>query len=142
MNVATILGNMFSHSDTPAPVTLYSLMSDFNISSDQLDIEIEKIDIAYLAGLFDDVELYLYVLGLTISEQVNVKKMAHLNGNQVAMAECLSLWRQHNPSLATLRTLVDILLKLRKEDVAVEICGFFYPKIKSSLSGIYFQFFT
>ena len=105
-------------------------MSYYNIGSDQLDLEIEESDVTYLAAHFDDVKLYLKVLGLTNSEQVGVKTTAHLSGNQVAMAECLSLWRQHNPSIATLRTLVDILLKLRKEDIAVKVCGCFHPKPK------------
>ena len=105
-------------------------MSYYNISSDQLDLEIEESDVTYLAAHFDDIELYLNSLGLTNSEQVDVRRMAYLSGNQVAMAKGLLLWRQHNPSVATLRTLVDILLKLRKEDVAVKICGYFHPKPK------------
>ena len=105
-------------------------MSDFNISDDQLDLEIEEIDVTYLAAHFDDVLLYLRVLQLTNIEQTDVRNMAQHHGNQVAMTECLSLWRQHNPSTATLRTLLDILLKLRKEAVALKICGHFYPKPK------------
>ena len=108
-------------------------MSNFNVSSDQLDLEIKESDVAYLAAHFDDVKLYVKVLGLTDSEQVDVRATAHLSGNQVAMAECLSLWRQHNPSIATLRTLVNILLELRKENVAVKICGYFHPKLKKTI---------
>ena len=121
---------MLLHSDTPVPVTLDSIMSDYNIIDKQLDLQIEESDVTYLAAHFDDVKLYLKVLGLTNSEQVNVRTTAHLNGNQIAMTECLSVWRQHNPSTATLRTLLDILLKLRKEDIALKICGYFYPKPK------------
>ena len=111
-------------------MTLDSLRRDYNISSDQLDLEIEENDVTYLAAHFDDVELYLNILGLTTSEQVDVRKMANLSGNQVAMAKCLLLWRRHNPSVATLRTLLDILLKLKKEDIAGKICGYFHPKPK------------
>ena len=109
-------------------------MSDFNISSDQLDLELEENDVTYFAAHFDDVKLYLNILGLTNSEQVDVRTTAHLNGNQVAVAECLLLWRRHNPSIATLRTLLDILLKLRKEDVAVKICGCFHPNQRNNPS--------
>ena len=123
-----------SQSDFYASVTLDSLMSDYNISSDQLDLEIEESDVTYLAAYFDDVMLYLRVLGLTNIEQADVRNMAKHHGNQVAMAECLSLWRQHNPSTATLRTLLDILLKLRKEDIALKTCGHFYPKLKNNPS--------
>ena len=105
-------------------------MSYYNISSDQLDLEIEERDVEYLAAHFDDVELYLNILGINNSEQDNVKRMARLHGNQVAMTECLSLWRQRNPSNATLKTLLDILFELRKGEVAVNICGYFYPKSK------------
>ena len=129
----TIIGNkpMFSHSDTPDRATPDSgFMSNYNISSDQLNLEIEESDVTYLAAHFDNVEPYLNILGLTNSEQVHVRRTANLSGNQVAMAECLSLWRHHNPSIATLRTLLDILLKLRKEDVAVKICSYFHPKPK------------
>ena len=105
-------------------------MSDYNISSDQLDLEVEESDVTYLAAHFDDVELYLNILGINNSEQDNVKRMAHLYGNQVAMTECLLLWRQHNLSNATLKTLLGVLLELRKGEVAVNICGYFYPKSK------------
>ena len=76
-------------------------MKHHNMSSDQLDCEIEEGDITYLAQHFDNVELYLRVFGLTATEQVNVKK---IQDNHIAMTECLSLWRRHNPSTATLRT--------------------------------------
>ena len=107
-------------------------MSEYNISSDQLDAEIEESDVTFLAAYFDNVELYLKVVGLTEGEQADVKRMAHTQGNQAAMTECLSLWRQHNPSTVILRTLLDILLKLRKQEVASNVCGYYYPKPKSS----------
>ena len=108
-------------------------MSDYNISSDQLDLEIEENDVTYLAAQFGDVELYLKVLGLTNSEPVDVRRMANLHGNQIAMAECLSLWRQHNPSNATLKTLLGILLELKKEEVARNICGYFSSNSKKQI---------
>ena len=118
----------FTPSDTH--VTLDTLINEYNISSDQLNSEVEESDVTFLAAYFDNVELYVKVLGLTKGEQVDVKRMAHSQGNQVAMTECLSLWRQHNPSTAILRTLLDILLKLRKEEVASNISGYYYPKPK------------
>ena len=115
-------------------------MSDYNRSSDLLDSEIEEDEVTYLAAHFDDVMLYLKVLKLSSSEQADVKKIAHLHGNQVAMAECLSLWRKHNPSIATLGKLLNILLTLRKEEVAMKICGSFRLGSQPSLSGLSISF--
>ena len=100
------------------------------MTADQLDCEIEEQDITYLAEHFDNVELYLRVFGLTTAEQVNVRRMVHVHDNQIAMAECLSLWRRHNPSRATLRTLLEILQSLRKEEIASKVCDYYHPKHK------------
>ena len=104
---------------------------DHHRRSDQMDCEIEEKDIPYLAQHFDNVELYLRVFELTTAEQANVRRMVHVHGNQIAMAECLSLWRRHNPSTATLRALLDILLRLRKEEIASKICDYYHPKQKT-----------
>ena len=98
-----------------------------------MDCEIEQKDITYLAQHFDNVELYLRVFGLTTAEQANVRRMVHVHGNQIAMAECLSLWRRHNPSTATLRALLDILLRLRKEEIASKVHNYYHPKHKPSV---------
>ena len=120
-------------------MTLNSLIRDYNISSNQLNLEIEEQHVVYLAAQFDNMNLYPRVLGLTISEQVDVEAKAHRDGNQIAMAECLSLWRRHNPAGATLRTLLNTLLELRKEEVAVRICGFYFKGSSSGLSGQVFS---
>ena len=104
-------------------------MKDYNISSDQLDCEIEEGDMIILAGYFDNVEYYLDVLGLAPPEQTDVRKKV-TEGTQIAMKYCLSLWRQHNPPTATLRTLLEILLSLKKEKIASKVCNYYYPKYK------------
>ena len=109
-------------------MALKELMKRHNVSSDQLDCEIKEEDVTYLAGHFDNVELYLRVFGLTPAERTDVGRRAY--NNQIAMAECLSLWRRHNPSAATLRRLLEILLSLRKEEIALNICNYYYPKHK------------
>ena len=98
------------------------LTKTYNIGSHLLDFEIKDEDVTYLAEHFDNVELYLKVMGLTASEQADVRRMAHVHGNQVAIAECLSLWRQHDPPTATLRKLLEVLVNLKKEEVATKIC--------------------
>ena len=104
--------------------------NNYSISSDQLDCEIEEKDVIYLAEHFDNVELYLKVFRLTNAEQADVNRSAGLNGTQTAMAKCLSLWRRHNPSTATLRELLEILLRLRKEVIALRVCDYYHPKHK------------
>ena len=71
------------------------------MSRDQLGCEIEERDIIILAGYFDNVEFYLNILGLSPAEQTDVRKKVS-EGTQIAMNYCLLLWRQHNPSTATL----------------------------------------
>ena len=105
-------------------------MASYEMTDDQLNCEIEEGDIAYLAEHFDGVELYQRVFGLSNAEQTNVKSIAAVHGTQTAMAECLSLWRRHNPSTATLRALLDILLRLRKEEIASKVCDYYHQNHK------------
>ena len=106
------------------------LTTDYNRSSNQLDFEIEERDIIFLAGYFDNVEYYLESLELTPTEKTDVRDSKHRDGTQIAMKQCLSFWRKHNPSKATLKALLEILLKLRKEELASKVCGYYYPKPK------------
>ena len=94
-----------------------------SINNDLLDCEIKKRDIMFLAGYFDNVDFYPSVLGLSESEQVDVRKILN---NQLAMAKCLSLWRRHNPSKATPRALLEILQRLRKEEIASKVCDYYH----------------
>ena len=103
-------------------------MKQYDVSSDQLDCEIKEEDVTYLAKHFDNVELYLRVFELTAAEQANVRRMAH--DNHIAMTECLSLWRKHNPSSATLKALLEILLNLGKEEIASNVCSYYHLKRK------------
>ena len=100
------------------------------MTSDQLDCEIEERDMTILAGYFDNVEFYLNILGLTSAEQTDARSRVSMHGTQIAMNYCLLLWKQHNPSTATLGTLLYILLSLRKEDIASKVCNYYYPKHK------------
>ncbi len=75
-----------------------------------------------MALCFDDVELYLTAMGLAPAEQADVNMLYHREGTQTAIMKCLKIWKQHNPSLATYRTLLDIVLRLGKENTADKIC--------------------
>ena len=101
------------------------------VTDDQLDREIEDMDIALISTHFDDVELYLNPLKLTYNEQAGVTRIAQVGGNQVAVINCLSIWRGHEPSEATFRALIRILLDL-EEVIATKICQFLKEKVRTS----------
>ncbi len=71
---------------------------------------------------FDDVEMYSTAMGLARAEQADVNMLYHREGNQAAMMKCLKVWKQHDPSRATYRALLDIALSLGKGDTAGKIC--------------------
>ena len=97
-------------------------MVKHGVTDQQLDREIEQDDLAPVAMHFDDVELYLNPLKLTDNEQADVKRF--VKDNQVAVINCLSIWRGHKPSEATFRALIRILLDLRKEEIAAKMCPY------------------
>ena len=117
---------------TQGTVTVEKLAEMYCMSSDQLNCEIEEVDMTILAGYFDDVEYYLNVLGLTPAEQTDIRTKAIAKGTQVAMNCCLLLWRRHNPFSTTLRTLLKMLLSLRKEEIAKKVCDYYCPKYRRS----------
>ncbi len=104
-------------------------MVKHGVTDEQLDREIEQDDLAPVAMHFDDVELYLNPLKLNGNEQIDVKRDAFVKGNQVAVINCLSIWRGHEPSEATFRALIRILLDLRKEEIATKIFQYLKEKV-------------
>ena len=96
-----------------------------NVRSEFLDAEIEEEHLLHLATFFDSVEIYMDMLGLTPAERSEVRYIYFREGTQVGMWHCLHLWRRHNPCAATLRTLLLILLRLRKEDIAMHLCVYY-----------------
>ena len=100
-------------------VTLQELVEQYNLTDEQLNSEIEVPDTPELALCFDDVELYSSAMGLAIAEQADVNQS---RGTQAAVMKCLQIWKQHNPSQATYRALLDIALRLGKGDTAHQIC--------------------
>ena len=79
-------------------------------------------DIPYVAKYFDGVIIYSSAMGLTPSELADVKDLSYRKGIQVAMTECLILWKRHDPVTATHKALLELLLKLSKEEIADQIC--------------------
>ena len=110
-------------------MTLEQLTRMRSMCCDQLDCEIEETDTIYLAQYFDSVEYYLGPLKLTPAEQTDVKNIDFRKGTRIAINHCLCLWRRHDPSTATVRTLLEILLSLGKEEIASEVCDHYYSKL-------------
>ena len=105
------------------------------ISDNQLDTEIteQTCDLLAATRCFGNVETYLDMLGLPASQQADIKNLALRCDNETAMAKALKLWRQPNPPAATFRSLLKIVLDLKKGDVANDICKYIteeVPKIK------------
>ena len=75
-------------------------------------------------------------MNLTPGQQTDVKDLAYRQSTMVAIAEALKLWRQPNPFAATFKTLLEIILSLRRGDVAVRICKYVtenIPAIKETV---------
>ncbi len=103
-------------------VTLQDLVSRYSLTDQQLDSEIVDSDIPYMTEYFDGVKIYSRAMGLTPAEQADVNKLYCYEGTQVAMTECLILWKRHDPSGATYKALLELLLRLRKDKIADDIC--------------------
>ncbi|XP_064390662.1 uncharacterized protein LOC135338456 isoform X1 [Halichondria panicea] len=103
-------------------VTLQDLVSRYSLTDEQLNSEIGNSDIPYLAEYFDGVKIYSSAMGLTPAEQADVNRLYCNEGTQVAMTECLILWKRHDPFAATHKALLELLLGLRKDKIADDIC--------------------
>ncbi len=112
-------------------------MVEQGVTDEQLDQEIEQDDLAPVAMHFDAVELYLNPLKLTDNELADVMREIYLSkSNQVAMITCLSFWRNHEPTEATFRALIIILLDLGKEEIATKICQYLKEKVPGSTRSV------
>ena len=103
-------------------------MNDYCMDIKQLAQEIKEDDTVYLATNFDNWKYYTLELGLTESEQVDVERIADKHGNAKGVRHCLLLWRKHNPAKATIQELLNILLKLRKPNLAMKVCDYYFPQ--------------
>ncbi len=97
-------------------------MSRYSLADEQLDSEIGDSDIPYMTKYFDGVKIYSRVMGLTPAEQADVNRLYCYEGTQVAMTECLILWKRHDPYAATYKALLELLLRLRKDKIVDDIC--------------------
>ncbi len=98
------------------------------MTNSQLDTEIEETDMIILAAHFDHIGTYSTLFGPKNSQQQDVIDEKIRYDTQVAMSLAMKLWRRRNPAAATYRALVEIVLSLRKVDVATEVCEFLAHK--------------
>ena len=94
------------------------------VSDQQLDTEIDEKDFYMLGENIDSVTGLLERLNLTLAKQADVRRTVDREGTQAGVAHALRLWHGVNPSRATYRALVEILLILRKGDSARLVCNF------------------
>ena len=109
-------------------VTIEELKTHSKVTDSQLDGQIQERKLLKLSAHFDNVESYLVRLGLTPSQQTDIKDLALRRGTQIAMSEALRLWREPNPYAATYRALVEVLLDLGKGKIAMEVCNYLTSK--------------
>ncbi len=102
------------------------------MTNSQLDTEIEETDMIVLADHFDNIETYSTLFELTDSKKQDVIDEKMRYNTQSAMSLAMKLWKKCNPTAATYRALVEIVLSLRKVDVATKICEFLAHKCECS----------
>ena len=105
------------------------LKRETGIDNSQLEAVIREEDINKIAGLLYEVEIYLDKLGLHSTQQTDIKDIAYKHGTIQAMTKALKLWRQPDPSVATFGALLEILLDLKREDVAVRVCQYITEEV-------------
>ena len=120
---------MYTFTNIIGPLVINDLQREVDISDCQLDTKIREEHLLDVAGCFDCLETYLDKLGLTPGQQTDVKDLAFRCNTKTAMAEALKLWRQPNPYTSTFKALVEILLDLRRGDVADRVCQYIKQEV-------------
>ena len=113
-------------------MTIKELMTCTEVTDSQLNSEIEERDMILLAPYFRDVETLSEQLGLTPADQQNAKNASIQFNVQTGVKKALSLWGRADPSAATYRKLVEIVLRMGGNGVpiATEVCN-----IAASIEG-------
>ena len=89
-------------------------MDKYQLTTAQVDHEIQQKDIPYLAAYCDNVEIYDDEMELRRSKQ----------DNHLAMIKYLKIWKSKKLSQATFRALLEMLIKLEKEAITDEVCQY------------------
>ena len=108
----------------PHPIHTTGPAERIDIKHRLLSNKIDRKDFADLAAYFDNVEIYSLALGLTLPERGDMRRLQVLYGTQKAMMQCLSLWQSRqrsNSAAATYRTLIKVLQKIRRHEIASKV---------------------
>ena len=93
-----------------------------------LETEIAESDLPLLAEYFDNVRSCADVMKLNRAEICDVIREMSSKGTHDAMRLCLQLWRRRNPSTATFKALLQIVMTLKRRDIADDIVDYFLSK--------------
>ncbi len=113
--------SILSIGSSALPVNLQWLMDTYQLTTSQVDCNIQQKDIPYLAAYFDNAELYVDAMELTTGEQNDVRKCA---STHEAIIVCLKIWKEKKFSKVTFRFLLDMLVKLKKQKTASQVCHY------------------
>ncbi len=104
-------------------LSIYDIKLQTGISDAQLDRRIEGDKLWELSGLLGSYRHYVgrAGFGLNAAAIADLRDCAKEDGNQYAMSEALRKW-SNVTSAFTYRSLVEILIKLRKGTVAEDVC--------------------
>ena len=104
-------------------MTIEELKVRTNVTDSQLDTEIEEADMILLAVHFDNVETLSVQLRLTAADRQFVRST---KDTRTAVDKALRLWRKANPGAATYRALLEIVLGMGVNGMAIaeEVCKF------------------
>ncbi len=98
-------------------------MDKCQLTTTQVNGVIQQKDVSYLALNYDNVELYVDAMELTPGEQSDVR-LKKIESNHLAMIECLKIWKSKKPSQATFRALLEMLVKMKKWEIAAQVCQY------------------
>ncbi len=106
------------------------LKEQTNVKDEQLDTVITDVELQDLAAYFEDTDSYVGWFDLLTAEISDVKSTTNKSGTQAGMTLLLQSWKNRNPSKATLRALLLILLSMNpvKGALALDICNHLLQK--------------
>ncbi len=111
-------------------LSISQLQEQTGVTDAQLGRELVTHNLQVLTNCFGHYKAYLHKFRLTPGNQATIAEAMRVEGNEGAMREALSLWKQRNPSAASYRALVDILLQLGKGKEARKVCIHVLENIK------------
>lgn len=101
-------------------ISLKDLMEKYNLSQDQLDVEVSDEHLREMSGIIDDPEIVGFQLGLTEPEMTAINRDAGTQERQ--RVYMLRKWKQKRSWRATYRELIEALLKSSRAEQARSVC--------------------